>query len=185
MRHGSSVHIGVSLAALLTMAASSSSYAASFDCSKASSVVETLICRDPALSQLDDRLSAAYSAVRSQSGNASQLSADQRAWMARRNQCQTATCISSAYSDRLSQLQPQSQTNANEMDLVSLNKRFGENGGAANIKEVKSYLISKGWRQASYSGSGSNRCYYRFKRAEQSLNVRVYCAGDDVIEFTP
>lgn len=79
-------------------------HAASFDCAKASTVIETLICRDPGLSQLDDRLAAAYAAVRAHSGNLAQLSSAQRAWLARRNQCQTAACVSDAYSARLGEL---------------------------------------------------------------------------------
>jgi uncharacterized protein len=79
-------------------------HAASFDCAKASTVIEALICRDPGLSQLDDRLAAAYAAVRAQSGNSAQLSSAQRAWLVRRNQCQTAACVSDAYSARLGEL---------------------------------------------------------------------------------
>lgn len=93
----------VGLVSLTTML-SAPSRAASFDCAKASSVVEKLICRDPDMSQLDDRLSEAYSAAREQSGNPSQLASEQRAWMARRNQCQTAACVSGAYSARLTEL---------------------------------------------------------------------------------
>lgn len=95
----------VATAAVWLTATAGPSYAASFDCTTASSIVETLICRDPALSQLDDRLSDAYSAARTRSGNAPQLSAEQRAWMAQRNQCQTAACVSGAYSARISALE--------------------------------------------------------------------------------
>ena len=44
-----------------------------------------------------------YSAARAQSGNSAELSSEQRAWMARRNQCQTTACVSDAYSARLAE----------------------------------------------------------------------------------
>lgn len=78
--------------------------AASFDCKKASTVIETLICQDPSLSQMDERLSAAYSAARAKSSNPSQLIADERTWMVQRNQCQTTACLSHAYSKRIAEL---------------------------------------------------------------------------------
>ena len=99
------VGLVVATTAVWLTATAGPSYATSFDCAKASSIVETLICRDPALSQLDDRLSAAYSAARTRSGNAPQVSAEQRAWMVQRNQCQTAACVSGAYSARIAALE--------------------------------------------------------------------------------
>jgi TPR repeat protein/uncharacterized protein len=96
--------VGVIVAALVVIAASGSSHAVSFDCSKGSGIVEKLICRDPTLSQLDDRLSAAYSVAQAQSGNSPLLASEQRAWMARRNQCQTSACVSSAYTARTAEL---------------------------------------------------------------------------------
>lgn len=77
---------------------------ASFDCSKATSKAEVLVCQNPELSALDDKLSELYSSVKKQSSNSRQLVLDQRAWMARRNACQTVECISSAYEARLLEL---------------------------------------------------------------------------------
>jgi uncharacterized protein len=78
--------------------------AVSFDCSKTSGLSEAAVCRDQYLSQLDDKLSAAYSAAQAQSGNSSKPLYEQQAWVGRRNQCETATCLSEADSARVSEL---------------------------------------------------------------------------------
>jgi len=79
--------------------------AASFECAKASNIVETLICTNPNLSQMDEKLAAAYTAVRSKSADQQRILLEQRAWISQRNRCQTAACISGAYTKRLAELE--------------------------------------------------------------------------------
>ena len=75
---------GVLSIALLLV--SSISYAASFDCRHAVSVVEQSICQDEALSALDSQMSDAYARVRSRAGaHADALLRDQRVWLSQRN----------------------------------------------------------------------------------------------------
>lgn len=100
----------VSAAVLMGVDRPGKSQAASFDCAKASNIVETLICTNPHLSQMDERLAAAYSAARSQSANVEQLLSEQRAWIAKRNKCRTATYVSEAYTTRLVELEGASCT---------------------------------------------------------------------------
>jgi uncharacterized protein len=85
--------------------------AASFDCSKASNIVETLICTDPNLSRLDDQMATAYAAPHNQSRDLQKLIADQRAWLRQRNACQTASCITTAYQQRIAALGGQPSSN--------------------------------------------------------------------------
>lgn len=82
----------------------SNAQGASFDCSKASNIVETLICADPNLSRLDDRTATAYAAARARASNPPQLLQEQRAWMVRRNQCPTAQCVALSYNQRIMEL---------------------------------------------------------------------------------
>jgi uncharacterized protein len=89
----------LSVAGLSTVAT-----AVSFDCSKASIRAEYLVCGNRDLSELDDRMAAAYSAGRHQNGNQAQLVLDQRAWLAQRNQCRDATCVARLYQARLAVL---------------------------------------------------------------------------------
>jgi uncharacterized protein len=79
-------------------------HAASFDCTKAASQVEKLICAEDELSRLDDELAAAYRAVSGDPGAADQVRRDQRQWLAVRNACRDRACIKSAYDRRLADL---------------------------------------------------------------------------------
>jgi uncharacterized protein len=84
---------------------------ASFDCAKAATPVEKLICADDRLSALDSDLSQYYSAARATLGEGGQcLREDQRQWLrAIRNRCASADCLLRVYRERLvelSDLQP-------------------------------------------------------------------------------
>lgn len=77
--------------------------AASFDCSKAASPVERLVCEDPQLSQLDEKLAAAYQAKTLTTSDSNSVR-EQRQWLARRNRCPDRVCVRTAYEERLAQL---------------------------------------------------------------------------------
>ena len=70
--------------------------AASFDCTKASTQVEKLICTTPILGQLDIALSENYRNIRASNigdGARATLQTEQRDWMKQRNTCSTVACI--------------------------------------------------------------------------------------------
>lgn len=81
---------------------------ASFDCQKAKTPVEKLICGDPTLSVLDDGLAFAYRQQLASSGQRDALKAQQQAWLRERNACRDRACLKAAYSKRLAELQPAS-----------------------------------------------------------------------------
>jgi len=58
-----------------------STNAASFDCSKASSKVEKMICTDEALSAADEKLAEAYKTARTSSSDKQALKEQQRNWI--------------------------------------------------------------------------------------------------------
>lgn len=98
------VGIVFSMAFLLT-----SAYAASFDCLKASSEVEKIICGDEELSRLDDSLSEAYQEALKTEASKTQPEAkiieSQRQWLKKvRNRCQNAACLKKAYETRIREL---------------------------------------------------------------------------------
>lgn len=67
---------------------------ASFDCAKASSKVEKLICSTPETADADRRLAAAYASAKSKATDANALKGDQLAWMKQqRNACNDAACL--------------------------------------------------------------------------------------------
>ena len=90
---------------LLLLVPFRSTLAASFDCNKASTLVETAICTDPELASLDDSLAALYKQALRESSSATQIKARQRAWLKTRNTCKSAGCLRDAYHQRLAELQ--------------------------------------------------------------------------------
>jgi uncharacterized protein YecT (DUF1311 family) len=79
-------------------------HAASFNCAKASQLVESLICADPDLSALDDSLADAYRDALANTGAAGNLRAAQRQWLKSRNACQSKACLAQKYAARLTTL---------------------------------------------------------------------------------
>ncbi|MCP3725404.1 lysozyme inhibitor LprI family protein [Paraburkholderia sp. CNPSo 3272] len=78
---------------------------ASFDCTKASSPIEHLICSTPETADADRRLAAAYSAARAKASDPTALKADQRDWLSKeRNSCSDAECLSKVMETRIQQL---------------------------------------------------------------------------------
>jgi uncharacterized protein YecT (DUF1311 family) len=77
----------------------------SFDCTKASSGVERLICSDRDLSKLDVELNVSYLKAREKSINPKQLQAEQVTWIkSSRNACSDKACLTSAYKQRISEI---------------------------------------------------------------------------------
>jgi len=83
------------------MTISSWHYGASFDCAKASSVSENLICTDYELSQKDDELNLVFQQARSIFGNDSEFRKNNiDAWKWREANCFDKTCLLRWYSSR-------------------------------------------------------------------------------------
>ena len=73
----------------------------SFDCRKATIAVEKLICTNSELSKLDASLAETYKEAVSKD---SSVRDDQRNWHIERNNCADASCLKTAYEDRISEL---------------------------------------------------------------------------------
>lgn len=93
------------LAILTGLTLSCSAQAASFDCTKAQSVIEQLICDDPKLSKLDDELATNYKIARQDKAHAKALQQEQMQWLKEVNTCQDAECVSWNYAARIVELQ--------------------------------------------------------------------------------
>lgn len=78
-----------------------SAQAASFDCAKAQSKVEHLICDNPEISKLDEELNAAYKAALQDEKQADTTMQAQKQWMKERNGCADADCVTRSYESRL------------------------------------------------------------------------------------
>lgn len=79
--------------------------AASFDCAKAVTNIEKLICSDPAISQLDSDLGIAYKSAMVKAENKDALKQEQRVWLKTcLNTCKEVECLSEAYGKRIAEL---------------------------------------------------------------------------------
>ena len=84
---------------------------ASIDCTKASSDVEQLVCSDPSLSALDQKLGTVYKEAEAKQGTPvpEWFVNEQRGWNADRDACGKAgsmkSCVDSAYSRRIAAIQ--------------------------------------------------------------------------------
>ncbi|MEK7323145.1 MAG: lysozyme inhibitor LprI family protein [Pseudomonadota bacterium] len=84
--------------------------AASFDCKKAVSEVEKLICQNPELSRLDDEMTRMYKKALASAPDKPLPASDGRDWLKKeqrgwlrytRNACTTATCLKPAYESQI------------------------------------------------------------------------------------
>lgn len=80
--------------------------AASFDCAKASTKVEKLICSDDVLSKLDEELNAAYKTALQDEKQADSIKQAQKQWVKERNVCEDAGCLEMTYRSRIDELNP-------------------------------------------------------------------------------
>ncbi len=85
---------------LLVSLCSFDSIAASFDCSKARSQTEKLICADSELSKLDEQLAGLYKEALHIPG----IKAEQRKWLASLKKCSGAACLKEAYRERMDEI---------------------------------------------------------------------------------
>jgi len=87
--------------AVLLLGLVSGANSASFDCQKANSPNERLICEDVDLSKLDDELALAYKQALGNSSNPKDLVANQReAWKQREKECSSKACLVDWFSQR-------------------------------------------------------------------------------------
>ena len=80
-------------------------HAAGFDCSRASSQVEKLICNTPLLSKADEQLKITYEKVVKLAPNPRWVKEQQRSWLTKeRDTCGDAECLANEYARRIAVL---------------------------------------------------------------------------------
>ena len=92
---------------VLGLLSTASGYAASFDCKKATTPVEIMICKESNLSELDDVLSRDYeNTMASNIGDEARVSLkkDQRKWITERNKCGNQECLKKSYLVRIDEV---------------------------------------------------------------------------------
>lgn len=91
----------IALVLLLT----TSAQAASFDCAKAASKIEKMICADPELSKLDEEMVPFYVDAIKYTADPAGLKIEQRQWLKSRDACEGTDCLTKAYRSRIVALQ--------------------------------------------------------------------------------
>ncbi len=80
-------------------------FAPSFDCTKASTGQERLICSDRELSKLDVDMASAYADARQKAADVNALKAEQRLWLRNSQKtCSDKECLVAAYQSRIAEL---------------------------------------------------------------------------------
>lgn len=103
------------IAMLLLSAVARQSAAAGFDCAKAVSQSERLICADPALSRLDDQLVLAYRSALGKGAGREAVRRWQKTWLfSVRDACADAACLAKTYTAHIAELREHSQLKAEE-----------------------------------------------------------------------
>ncbi|WP_146055266.1 lysozyme inhibitor LprI family protein [Paraburkholderia eburnea] len=100
---------GLSAAALAlfaTLAVSTAAQAASFHCPHNASASERIVCTDPTLSALDDKLAALYKTAVDATPDATALEADRvNQWQWRQHNCKDKACVTDWYNRRIAELE--------------------------------------------------------------------------------
>lgn len=96
----------ISLIILMTacLAMALTARAASFDCGKAKSEVEKIICADAELSSQDEELAKLYGEVIKKFPDEALLKKQQREWLKARNRCGDVSCVQQYYRGRIAEL---------------------------------------------------------------------------------
>ncbi len=129
-----------------------SAQGASFDCGKAQTKVEHLICDNPEISKLDDELKAGYKAALQDEKQADSIKQAQKQWMKKRNGCADAACVKSAYETRVAALGAATDEESGEftsgsIDMENAGRHFKliKGNGVAVCETYKKNLEALGY----------------------------------------
>jgi len=135
----------------------SMAHSASFDCQKARSTNEFLICGDSELSQLDDQLAQQYKYAIKRSENYREIIENQKsAWRQREKDCSSKICLIDWYAQRKSYFIRNSQNSLNISKLMpstylpsTLDIHGFESGKCENSELARTFKEVRGWASES------------------------------------
>jgi len=107
----------------------STACAASFDCTKATTKVEKMICANAGLSKLDGELGKAYFKVLKTFHGMPSIRQKQREWLKKRNKCGEVECLKSRYQERiavLKRVRTPSKQELQRMEIFAQARKKGE-----------------------------------------------------------
>lgn len=138
-----------------------SAQATSFDCAKATSTPEKLICGSAKLSELDDVMDKAFKERRTELSpeEAKHYVSDQRNWLKElRNSCTDVACLEQAYIARIETLKPNFGNSAQPLANInkSANAPVGQ-GYPQDIRQIDGDLV-----YSHYDNTGNGRDIVNF-----------------------
>jgi uncharacterized protein len=174
--------------------------AQSFDCDKAGSAVEKLICGSPDLSHRDLQLGTVYREALAKSKSPQRLKQEQRQWLTRRDACADEECLLNAYRTRyveLRRLLPRKgeprpykgnlsvegcyerpeRGKAGETDTVSVSKTDNDDLSIELHTVYCAYNLSADCMNARFGGMGfsaklrDNRVLYRGSEGDCDVDI--------------
>lgn len=86
---------------LCSLLVANNSFAASFDCKKASTQIEIIICNNSELSRLDEDVSEIYRLILEKDAS---IKSSQEGWIKSRDMCESDFCLINSYRDRVDEL---------------------------------------------------------------------------------
>ncbi len=134
------------LGTVLLVCLSSSSNSASFNCDKAVSKTEKIICSDADLSNQDSKLGQLYKQLE----NTDTLKNSQRQWIKNRNLCSDGQCLRASYQLRIAEFEKQvlkQQYAGQKQKITSIKEENWNNGGALVIRLTVPIDVDRRWRQ--------------------------------------
>lgn len=148
------------LVSTLLLGCAMTAHSASFDCQKAKSVNEHLICDDAELSQLDDELAEKYKDAQRKSATPKDLISNQReAWRRREKECASKLCLIDWFAQRMSYLSASQQNQlivSEKYPPASNNKTMPQTEDVADTRKNKTAEnfpanVTKTWRYKPFS----------------------------------
>jgi len=109
---------------LLTMI-SLNIHAASFNCAKATTSIEKMICSNTQLSDLDELLVVSYKKAMARTQDKQSFKSEQQQWLKfTRNICQDVECLKDAYTIRISELNEKVATHQQTFSISGTYQRY-------------------------------------------------------------
>jgi len=123
--------------------ASSSLFATSFDCSKATQKSEKMVCDSPVLSSLDDKMFSLYQKAKADSSNPESLKQAQIAWIKQMRTCNDESCMVNLYNQRINELSPSNTPVVTSIQPVRIEDNKQSNSAINNQSDVKNIQDTK------------------------------------------
>lgn len=161
---------------MLLYCSTQSIQAASFDCAKAGTKVEHIICDNPDISKLDDEMDAAFKAVLLEKIQANSVKQLQKKWIRKRNQCTDSACVKAEYISQIRDLNIEIELKK-PVDVCSVVAHFASSNRLGELVKNKAsnIHISQIGKDVDLSFSWEGTGHYPVAHAvETGTKVQVY-----------